>query len=294
MKCQECPANNRTKENAHLQFFTFRCHHFNFVCSNCANNSHCKVVTGDGSVCGADRLTFRQQREQGRFPQRPWLQKEAKVLNDHRNEVLQWWNKPPTDFASHAKYEDYDEERAALAHNLNNDDSKIIKQSVEKMRVADVPTAVKIRRYKTFTTKVEEAESQLTKQRKEYEVRVQEETEKQARWLKRRQSRRDDHDYEIFASSSILGRSKKGRKLGDLLQNLDGVGGHSNVNQPRRINLHKRQNEDKLPEKPKRKYKFNDKSPHPKGERSNDFRAVGFNPNWLYERFMADIEGNWD
>lgn len=52
---------------------------------------------------------------------------------------------------------------------------------------------------------------------------------------------------------------------------------------------------DKLPERPKRKYNY-EEIQGAKIEKLPDdgFRAVGFNKNWVYERFMADIEGNWD
>ena len=131
MKCQECKRKNKARGSEKLEFVTFQCDHFHYVCTNCATNAACNYTSGD-QVCYAPQMPVKQTASRERFPSRPWLHAEASMLNDHRDEVLGWQNIPPHEFDTAAAYEDYAAERTAIAHDLHDDDEKKVALSVEK------------------------------------------------------------------------------------------------------------------------------------------------------------------
>ena len=330
MKCQSCDRNNRTKGTEKLSFITFRCDHFHYVCTDCAKMSTCNHTEGN-SLCNAPQLGLRQTSTE-RFPQRPWVQDEARMLNGHRKEVLDWRNTAATDFESQAQFEEYAAERTAIAHDLHDDDQKIVTQAVAKYRSTNISATRRKAQAKLIEDELTEREARCTKDRLAIERALRDENERQIQWLKRQQKENNpqlqhDLEYNIFAglgerggprgatrrrqwpkTQSHLGEGS-GSAADSLARNeldpsaIQSAGGDTSASvKPRKrrqptINMNTR----KLPEKPNRKYKFTgtekdaekqkDRSNH---RRANDFRAAGFRREWEQERFMADIQGEWD
>ena len=233
-------------------------------------------------------------------------------MNAHREEVLIDRNRPRSEFSTQEDFDKFVEESAALAHDLNDDDEQIVSKAVEKLRSGSATTTN--RRFKVFTAKVNEAVASQAEMRVQYEAAVRNATERQIQWLKRNRKGRKNNkalDYSLFTTSDtltkkqrrLLGLGPDGKPIGKsgAGAGAEGGGGRGGGGAGRNTlsgQARKRQQDEKLPPKPKRKYKFTgDEAPRKKSQETvpiDDYRAAGFRRKWERIRFMADIEGAWD
>ena len=104
--------------------------------------------------------------------------------------------------------------------------------------------------------------------------------------MKRTRKPREDHDYELFPTDKE--QKRRFRRRDDVVSLLPIP--------VRRSNMLAQQDTGRLPKKPKRKYKFVGTAARAEVEDVNkyDFKVVGYSQHWDFDRFMADIEGNWD